>query len=215
MCGQFGIIVLCCCMGTKTTLYSHTSVVKNHGSRNAAKIIKRMDNGIEKAFQVLPPVSNNIGCAAITHTRTKQIYLYFLTGQFYRSFSPVDLECLTRSKPQWNKNFIFLALCLGFMNRRSDGRLAARVTKFFYEPVVNPPCCVTLLLYTLRSICIEAVLNELLYFWRYDRGFSLVGFPIPWNCVAHPIFLDCVSGNSQNFSCCTLTGYSFKLQRAD
>ena len=53
------------------------------------------------------------------------------------------------------------------------------------------------------------------YFWRYDRGFSLVGFPIPWNCVAHPIFLDCVSRNSQNFSCCTLTGYSFKLQRAD
>ncbi len=35
------------------------------------------------------------------------------------------------------------------------------------------------------------------YFWRYDRGFSLVGFPIPWNCVAHPIFLDCVSRNSQ------------------
>ena len=53
------------------------------------------------------------------------------------------------------------------------------------------------------------------YFWRYDRGFSLVGFPIPWNCVAHPIFFDCVSRNSQNFSCCTLTGYSFKLQRAD
>ena len=63
---------------------------------------------------------------------------------------------------------------------------------------------------TIRNI---AVLE--LYFWRYDRGFSLVGFPIPWNCVAHPIFLDCVSRNSQNFSCCTLTGYSFKLQRAD
>ena len=104
---------------------------------------------------------------------------------------------------------------LSFTNCRSDGRLASCVATLFYEPVINPPRCVALLLYALRIICVEAMLNELLYFWCYDRSFSLVGFPIPRNGISHPVFLDCVSGNPQNFSCCALAGYAFELQRTD
>lgn len=49
---------------------------------------------------------------------------------------------------------------LSFTNCRSDGRLAACVATLFYEPVINPPRCVTLLLYALRIICVEAIPNE-------------------------------------------------------
>ena len=56
---------------------------------------------------------------------------------------------------------------LSFTNCCSDGRLAAYVATLFYEPVINPPRCVVLLLYALRIICVEAqILCSVQFDWR-------------------------------------------------
>ena len=71
MCRQLCVIILCCSMGTKAALYCNLGIVEDNPFGDAAKEPKCANNRIQKAFQVLLPVSNYIRCATVTESGTE------------------------------------------------------------------------------------------------------------------------------------------------
>lgn len=60
------VIILGCGMGPEAALDSHLCIVKDDTAGNTAIVLKSADNGIQKALQILPLVSDDIRGAAVT-----------------------------------------------------------------------------------------------------------------------------------------------------
>lgn len=62
-----------------------------------------MDNGIQKTFQILPPIGNDIRYATVAQLGAKQVNYQFFTVHMGSSLNLVNLDGFAWSKFQWNE----------------------------------------------------------------------------------------------------------------
>ena len=209
---QLAVIILGCGLSTKAALHRNSGIVENETPGNAAKVLKRVDDGIQKAFQILPLVRYDIGRTAVAQTGAEEVDLLLFTVHDDRGLTPVDLYRVPWRKSQWDENLTDSPCRPHVVYKVAHGGFAACEAAFFNKPLVYPACRMSLPLDIDGIVFIQAVLHELNHFGRHDCRITVVGFVLPRNVVSFPVFLHRVPRDPQSFRRCALAGHALQLQ---
>ena len=209
---QLTVIILRRGLRAKAALHRNSGIVEDETPGNAAKVLKRMDYGIQKALQILPFVRYDIGRTTVAQAGAEEVDLLLFTVHDDRGFTPVNLYCVSWRKSQWDENLTDPPCRSHVVHKVAHGRFAACEATFFNEPLVYPACRVSLPLDIDGIVFIQAALHELNHFGRHDCRITVVGFVVPRNVVSFPVFLHRVPRNTQTFRRCALAGHALQLQ---
>lgn len=193
--GQRGITGLFPGMGTESILDSNLAIVKNHSSGNTAEVLEYLNQGIQKALLVLPAVGQHHGRTTEAKPGAEQVDYCFDAAEIDSGFAPVDLQGISYRKRQWYKSF--LGLPSEFSHQQSDSRLSSGEAVFGHQTVVDALGSVVLL-YGIMGILVQTLPDKGYYILSQHRGFPAVVLALPGYAVAVPVFLDCVTGDTQH-----------------
>ena len=126
-------------MCAESALNSYLGIVEDDTAGNTAIILEGSDNGIQKTFQILPLIGDDIRGAAVTQPGTEQVNNQLLAIDVNGSLAPVNLDSFSRSESQRNEGLSFLSSCPHIMNQIPDRGLTAAEAAFFYQTLVDSP----------------------------------------------------------------------------
>ena len=85
-------------MCTESALNGYSGIVEDDTAGNTAIILEGADNRIQKAFQVLPLIGDDIRGAAVTQPGAEQVDNQLFAIDIDGSLPPIDLHGLSRSE---------------------------------------------------------------------------------------------------------------------
>ena len=83
-------------MCTESALNGYPGIVEDDTTGNTAIILEGSDYGIQKAFQILPLVGDDIRGAAVTQPGAEQVNNQLLAIDVNGSLAPIDLDGFSR-----------------------------------------------------------------------------------------------------------------------
>ena len=141
-------------MCTEAFLNSNLAIVKDDSCSGTAQDIEDINECIQKALFILTSVCKNYRTATVAQSGAKQIYDSFFAIEIDCSFTPIDLNRISRIELKWYK--CKRRLTADFMDSTSDCRFAAFETFFFNEAIKNSSCGMSLFLQAFCFIFFEA-----------------------------------------------------------
>ena len=130
------VVILGRGMCTESALNGYPGIVEDDTAGNPAIILKGTDNRIQKAFQVLPLIGDDIRGSAVTQPGAEQVKNQLLTIDINGSLAPIDLDGLSRSESQRNENLSSLPGCPHIVDQIPDRGLTSCEAAFFYQTLV-------------------------------------------------------------------------------